>query len=108
MYKLMKSVIEIIESLREEGYIHDFIIKNEELYCDARGGKYEPDELIIEKTERYEGDSNPSDNAIIYAITAKDGTKGVLVDSYGAYADPKLAKIIGDIPLREEHDLQDK
>ena len=93
MYKLMKSVIEIIESLREEGYIHDFSI--------------EPDELIIEKTERYEGDSNPSDSAIIYAITAKDGTKGVLVDSYGVYADPKLASIIGDIPVREEHDLQD-
>lgn len=63
---------------------------------------------MIEKTERYEGDSNPSDSAIIYAITAKNGNKGVLIDSYGAYADPKLAKIIGDIPVREEHDLQDK
>lgn len=108
MYKLMKSVIEIIESLREEGYIHDFSIKNDELCCDSEGSIYEPDELIIEKTERYEGDSNPSDSAIIYAITARDGTKGVLMDSYGAYADPKLAKIIGDIPVREEHDLQDK
>ena len=107
MYKLMKSVIEIIESLREEGYIHDFSIKNDELCCNSEGGKYKPDELIIEKTERYEGDSNPSDSAIIYAITAKDGTKGVLVDSYGVYADPKLASIIGDIPVREEHDLQD-
>lgn len=108
MYRLMKSVIEIIELLREEGYIHDFSIKNEELYSDSDGKKYEPQDLIIEKTERYEGDSNPSDSAIIYAITAKDGTKGVLVDSYGTYADPKLAKIIGDIPVREEHDLQDK
>lgn len=108
MYRLMKSVIEIIESLREEGYINDFSIKNDKLCCDSDGSKYEAADLIIEKTERYEGDSNPSDSAIIYAITAKDGTKGVLVDSYGAYADPKLAKIIGDIPLREEHDLQDK
>lgn len=108
MYKLMKSVVELIEALREEGYIHDFSIKNDELCSNSDGSIYKPDELIIEKTERYEGDSNPSDSAIIYAITAKDGTKGVLVDSYGAYADPKLAKIIGDIPVREEHDLQDK
>jgi len=104
----MKSVIEVIESLRQEGYIYDFSIKNDELCCDSGGSIYEPTELIIEKTERYEGDSDPSDNAILYAITAKDGTKGVLVDSYGTYADPKLAKVIGDIPVREEHDLQDK
>lgn len=108
MYRLMKSVLEIIESLRAEGYIYDFSIKNDELCCSSEGFIYEPEDLIIEKTERYEGDSNPSDSAIIYAITAKDGTKGVLIDSYGAYADPKLAKIIGDIPVREEHDLQDK
>lgn len=104
----MKSVLEIIESLRAEGYIYDFSIKNDELCCSSEGFIYEPEDLNIEKTERYEGDSNPSDSAIIYAITAKDGTKGVLIDSYGAYADPKLAKIIGDIPVREEHDLQDK
>lgn len=108
MYRLMKSVLEIIESLRAEGYIYDFSIKNDELCCSSEGFIYEPEDLIIEKTERYEGDSNPSDSAIIYAITAKDGTKGVLIDSYGAYADPKLANIIGDIPVREEHDLQDK
>lgn len=108
MYREMKTVLEIIESLRQEGYTHDFSIKNDELCCDSEGSIYEPDELIIEKTERYEGDSDPSDNAILYAITAKDGTKGVLVDSYGAYADPKLAKVIGDIQVREVHDLQDK
>lgn len=108
MDTLMKSVTEIIEALREEGYTHDFSFKNDELCSVSDGSIYKADELIIEKTERYEGDSDPSDNAIIYAITAKDGTKGVLTDSYGAYADPKLAKIIGDIPVREEHDLQDK
>lgn len=109
MYKLMKTVTEITESLREEGYIHDFSIKNDAICCEdceEKDASYKPDELIIEKTERYEGDSNPSDNAIVYAITAVDGKKGVLVDSYGAYSDPVLAKIIGSIPLREQHNLQ--
>ncbi len=73
-----------------------------------KGRHMPPDELLLEKTEGYEGDSNPSDSAIVYAITGNDGTKGILIDSYGAYSDPKLAKIIGDIPVREEHSLQDK
>jgi hypothetical protein len=108
MYKLMKTVTEIIEAMREEGYIHDFSIKEGELYCNCGDGRiYRPDELIIEKTERYEGESNPSDNAIIYAITAKDGSKGVLLDSYGVYSDTKLAALIGEIPLREESSISD-
>lgn len=108
MYRLMKTVLELTESLREEGYIEDFSIKDDCIINTSDNRAYSPEDLIIEKTERYEGDSNPSDNAILYAITAKDGTKGVLTDSYGTYSDPKLAKIIGDIPLREEHTLQDK
>ncbi len=103
----MNTVLEITERLREDNYSDDFEIKEGKIFSKHREEAFSPDELIIEKTFRYEGDSNPDDNAIVYAITAKNGIKGILVDSYGVYADPTLAKIIGDIPLREEHDLQD-
>ena len=106
MYKEMKTVSELMEKLREEGYIHDFRIENG-IICNSDGMGYKPEDVIIEKTQRYEGDSDPSDNSIIYAITAKDGEKGVLLDSYGAYSDPEVAKIIAAIPVREEHTLQD-
>ena len=53
------------------------------------------------------GDSDPSDNAIIYALTAKDGSKGTLLDSYGVYSDPQMAVLIGNISVREVHNLQD-
>ncbi|MEO8513504.1 MAG: phosphoribosylpyrophosphate synthetase [Ignavibacteria bacterium] len=102
----MKTVLEITDSLKEEGFIHDFSIKDDSITVDSGKQAYAPEELMIEKTERYEGDSNPSDNAIIYAITAKDGIKGILTDSYGIYSDPRLAKIIASIPLREEHNLR--
>ena len=110
----MKTVAELSDCLKEEGYIYDFSIKNDYICCQDCGedSYYTSDDLIIEKTERYEGDSDPSDNLYVasdgygISITAHDGKKGVLVDSYGAYSDPKLAKIIGDIPLREKHDLQ--
>ena len=104
----MKTVAELSDCMKEEGYIYDFGIKNDYICCQDCGedSYYTSDDLIIERTERYEGDSDPSDNAIVYAITAHDGKKVVLVDSYVAYSDPKLANIIGDIPLREKHDMQ--
>jgi hypothetical protein len=104
----MKTVLEITDRLREKQYTDDLEIKEGKIYARNADKSFAPDELIIEKVYRYEGDSNPDDNAIVYAITANDGLKGVLVDSYGAYADVDLAKIIGDIPVREEHELQDK
>ena len=106
MYRLMKTVMELTELLREEGFIEDFSIQDDAIVRSKGGKEFSAEELIIEKTERYEGDSNPSDNAIIYALTAKDGTKGLLIDSYGTYSDPKLAKVIAEIPKREEHNLQ--
>lgn len=106
MYRLMKTILELTELFRTKGYIEDFSIKDGSIINTGDNTEYSPTDLIIEKTERYEGDSNPSDNAIIYAITAKDGTKGVLVDSYGTYSDPELAKIIAEIPKREVHNLQ--
>lgn len=107
MYKEMKTVSEIIDMLKEQHYIHNLSIKGDKIVSDTGDLQFDPADLIIECTYRYEGESDPSDSAIVYAITAKNGMKGVLVDSYGAYADPELAKVIGDIPLREEHELQD-
>ena len=103
----MQTVLEIINKLRDKNYSDDFVIKNGKIYANNSNENFKPDELIIEKTFRYEGDSNPDDNAIVYAITAKSGTKGILLDSYGAYSDAKVAKLIGDIPIREEHELQE-
>lgn len=104
----MKTVLEITDRLREKQYTDDFEIKEGKLHARNADKTFAPADLMIEKVYRYEGESNPDDNAIVYALTAKDGTKGVLVDSYGAYADVELAKLIGDIPVREEHKLQDR
>ena len=48
---------------------------------------YQPEDLKIIRNYRFEGDSNPSDNAVIYLIEAKDGLIGYSLDAYGAYSD---------------------
>jgi hypothetical protein len=37
----------------------------------------------VDKILRFEGMSDPDDNAILYAISTKNGRKGILVDGYG-------------------------
>ena len=106
MYRIMKTVVEIIETFKGEGYIYEFCIKDGALYCNSTDRSYKPAELMIDKSERYEGDSDPSDNTIVYALASGDGSKGILIDSYGVYSDPKLSKLITDIPVSEVHKLQ--
>ena len=65
-----------------------------------------PGDLMIEKTERYEGDSNPDDMSIIYAITSESGTKGILLDAYGTYANPQISEFIKDVPIKSENGVK--
>lgn len=48
---------------------------------------YQPEDLKIIRTYRFEGDSDPSDNSVVYLIEAKDGLTGYSMDAYGAYSD---------------------
>jgi hypothetical protein len=45
---------------------------------------YQPDDLEIVKTFRFEGASDPGDSEILYVIRAKDGLTGYSQDVYGA------------------------
>lgn len=42
--------------------------------------------MKIIRTYRFEGDSDPSDAAIIYLLEASDGLIGYSMDAYGVYS----------------------
>jgi mannose/fructose-specific phosphotransferase system component IIA len=58
---------------------------------------YKPDEVKIIDFYRFEGQSDPADNAIMYVIEANDGDKGTLIDAYGAYADENVNRFISKV-----------
>lgn len=69
---------------------------------------YEPEELKIIRTYRFEGDSDPSDNVILYLIEANDGKIGYSIDAYGPYSNHEgdgYDDFIKRIPM-EERDEQ--
>jgi len=75
---------ETINGLKTEGYTVDFNIHDEQLADMILS----PDDFEIEKSFRFEGETNHEDQSILYAISSpKFGTKGLLVNGYGISSD---------------------
>ena len=65
--------------------------------------------MKIIKVYRFEGDSDPSDESIIYILEANDGLTGYSMDAYGAYSDHEeegYDDFIRKIPVEERDEQQ--
>jgi hypothetical protein len=77
-----------IDILRKNGYTEDFNLKEDSLECENGDYKLLHDEFNVDDVFRFEGDSDPADEAILYAISAiHHPLKGILVNGYGIYSD---------------------
>ena len=83
------TVAQAINGLKQRGYTLDFNLKADKIVCDNETlVSLAPSEFEITEVYRFEGDSNPDDEAIVYAIESKHGQKGVLVNGFGISSDP--------------------
>ncbi|HBU76644.1 MAG TPA: phosphoribosylpyrophosphate synthetase [Muricauda sp.] len=78
---------EAINDLQIRGYTYDFNLKPECLQCASLKMEIQPEDFDVDETHRFEGMSSTDDNSVLYAISSKDGIKGLLVDAYGVYAE---------------------
>lgn len=84
-----------INGLKVVGYTLDFNIRQECIICHQTNIVLSPDDFEIDKIYRFECESNPDDESIVYAISSpKFGVKGVLVNSYDIYADDASAALV--------------
>jgi hypothetical protein len=79
------TVTEAVEQLRQQGFTLDLNL--EESFLISGENKYPADEFEIVDLYRYEGASDPADEAIVYALASASGIKGILVSGYGASTD---------------------
>lgn len=79
------TVSKAIETLRKRGFTIDFNLEENCLVCNNE--KFTPDDFKIVDVYRYEGNTDPADEASVYAIESKTGAKGILVSGYGPSAD---------------------
>src|SRR5580765_8106245 len=100
---MMTTLSGVLEKLRLRKQDNEFQV-SEEGFKSPAGKVYQPDDLKIIKTYRFEGDSDPSDNSILYLIEANDGLIGYSIDAYGVYANHTedwYDEFIKKIPVHE-------
>lgn len=93
----MRTLKACLDKMIEQGYVENFKAQDGGLKSLETEKVYTPHDLKVVNFYRFEGISNPDDNSILYVIEANDGAKGTLMDAYGAYADPAVAKLIVDV-----------
>lgn len=92
---------ETINDLRKEGYTEDFNLQQNCLECRDGQFKVFTDEFKVDKYYRFEGESNPSDSAILYAISSDSHQlKGILVNAYGIYSEPVTDEMLEKLDIR--------
>lgn len=94
------TVSESIAYLRSKGFDLDF---NLEQNCiSGENCRLSPHQFEIVEVFRYEGNSDPADEAVVYAIRSEDGQKGILVTGYGVSDDPVSDEMLKKLSYKHE------
>ncbi len=79
-----ETLSEVVNRLTAAGYTDDFRAEPEGLRAVPSGCIHTPESLIIDEVVRYEGMTNPDDEAIVFALRCDaHGIKGTYVTAYG-------------------------
>ncbi|MEQ9164811.1 MAG: phosphoribosylpyrophosphate synthetase [Fulvivirga sp.] len=90
----LHTVVEVLDKLKKEGFKDDFEFSNHSLKRVGQSKPYKVSEVEVVEEFRFEGETNPSDSSILYALKTEDGNKGTLIDSYGPQANMELQNFI--------------
>ena len=91
---------EAVNTLTQNGYVEDFEAEDNCIRALYSKKGYQPSELSIVASYRFEGMTDPNDQAVVFALEALDGTKGTLVMSYSA-EHGQNEELIKKIPFQE-------
>lgn len=97
MERTYETITDAVQDLNARGYISDFLllVEKECLRDKISNISLSPDEFEIDETYRFEGETDPGDEMILFAISSKKNhMKGIIVNAYGMYADSVSSNIV--------------
>jgi hypothetical protein len=96
-----ETLTEALTDLNQRGFTYRFEIQKDSAKCIETGEIIQPSDIIIEEYHRFEGESNPDDMSVVYAVRAKNGLKGTFIDAYGTYSNPHIENFFKRVSFRE-------
>ena len=106
IFLLFGGLFLLLSNCKKQGMDHEFLMTKNG-FTPGNGKYYSPEDLMIIKTYRFEGESDPADSSIIYIIQTNDGLTGYSMDAYGVYStvdDTNYDEFIKKIPVEEREE----
>ncbi|AMR32752.1 phosphoribosylpyrophosphate synthetase [Mucilaginibacter sp. PAMC 26640] len=92
--KNFETLVDATNDLMKRGYEANLSLEGDTIDDKSKDLHMTADDFEIDEFYRFEGQSNPSDMSIVYAISsAKYNLKGILVNAYGMYANDSSSAI---------------
>jgi hypothetical protein len=89
-----ETVLEAVQFLERQGYTANLIVRPDgTIRCGACQRTHPIEGALVDRVFRYEGASDPDDEAIVLGVRCPHcGTKGVVVSAYGPAAEPAVLR----------------
>lgn len=102
----MNTLSQVMVALKNKHCAKDFAYEDKKLVCKETNETFVPEDLILEKAYRFEGDSSPDDMCVLYHLITSGGTNGMLIDAFGTYSNAKIAEFIKQVPVKTSDENQ--
>ena len=87
------TVTQALAELKEKGFTEDFNLQEDRI-------KQNPDEFEIVHIYRYEGESDPGDEATVYGIKSKKGENGVFVAGDLSFGENSATRVLHELSIK--------
>lgn len=96
----METMSEAMGRMRAAGYVEQWIADHGRLRCFPCDEVYELADVTVDEVVRFEGPTDPGDEAILFALTGPCGHLGQYSAAYGPYASSDDAPMIAALAKR--------
>jgi hypothetical protein len=91
----LESLSDAIERLGRRGFTGDLRVEDGRLLDAATRQRYEPELLGVDEVVRFEGDSDPDEQAVLFALRTPGGEPlGTFASAFGAALPPEQGEVI--------------
>jgi hypothetical protein len=96
-----KTMVEAIADLQKKGYVDDLNLQQNHIQANL-SIKLHPEDFHVDAFYRFEENTDPDEQAIIYAISAPQlKIKGILVNAYGIYSEAMTDEMTKKLNVHE-------